>query len=65
MKQSVINELKNEELFERLEDETTSLSKMKMNHTISPLENPMVLNQKRKVIARLYTEIKKRNLAAK
>lgn len=62
MKQSVIKELKTEELFERLEDEMESLSKLKLNHKVSQLESPVVLKDKRKTIARLNTEITKRSL---
>lgn len=62
MKQSVIRELKTEELFERLEDEMESLGKLKLNHKVSQLESPVVLKQKRRTIARLNTEITKRNL---
>lgn len=62
MKQSVIRELKTEELFERLEDEKDSLNKLKLNHKVSQLESPVVLRQKRRVIARLNTEITKRSL---
>jgi large subunit ribosomal protein L29 len=65
MKQSVVKEMTDEELRERLENETEALSKLRMNHTITPLENPMVLREKRRAIARLKTEIKKRaDLAA-
>ena len=63
MKQSVINELTTEELFERLEDEVGSLGKLKINHTVSQLESPIVLREKRRNIARLKTEITKRELA--
>ncbi len=62
MKQSVIRELKTEELTERLEDEVESLGKLKLNHKVSQLESPVVLKQKRRTIARLKTEITKRNL---
>jgi len=62
MKQSVIKELKTEELFERLDDEMESLSKLKINHKVSQLESPVVLKDKRKTIARLNTEITKRSL---
>lgn len=63
MKQSVINELTTEELFERLEDEKGSLSKLNINHAVSPLESPIALREKRRTIARLKTEISKRELA--
>lgn len=63
MKQSVVNELTTEELFERLEDEVSSLGKLRINHTVSQLESPIVLREKRRNIARLKTEIRKRELA--
>lgn len=60
MKQSEIRELKTEELHERLENEVDSFQKMKLNHVVSQLENPIVLRNMRKNIARLQTEIGKR-----
>lgn len=60
MKQSEIRELKTEELHERLENEVDSFQKMKLNHVVSQLENPIVLRNMRKNIARLQTEIVKR-----
>lgn len=60
MKQSEIRELKTEELHERLENEVDSIQKMKLNHVVSQLENPIVLRNMRKNIARLQTEIGKR-----
>ncbi len=52
-----------EELLERLDNEVENFGKIKMNHTVSPLENPMLLREKRRTIARLKTEIRKRELA--
>ena len=63
MKQAVIREMTSEELSERLENEVENYGKIKMNHTVSPLENPMLLREKRRTIARLKTEIRKRELA--
>ncbi|HAS36308.1 MAG TPA: 50S ribosomal protein L29 [Flavobacteriales bacterium] len=63
MKQAVIREMTSEELSERLENEVENFGKIKMNHTVSPLENPMLLREKRRTIARLKTEIRKRELA--
>ncbi|MCB0481309.1 MAG: 50S ribosomal protein L29 [Flavobacteriales bacterium] len=60
MKQSEILELKTEELHERLADEKDSVQKLKLNHVVSQLENPMILRNKRRNIARLQTEIGKR-----
>ena len=63
MKQSVIRELSSPELIERLEEEQKQLLKMKLNHAVSPLENPMKITFFRKLIARIKTEIRRREIA--
>ncbi len=60
MKASVIKEMTTQEITERIEEEKMSYGKLKMAHHISPLENPMELNSKRKLIARLQTELRAR-----
>ena len=65
MKQSVIKELSNEDLLERLEEEQKQLIKLKLNHAVSPLENPNKIVDYRRTIARLKTEIRKRQLEGK
>ena len=60
MKQSIVNELTTDEIRERLVEEKTNYIKLKMNHTVSPVENPMKIKSVRKLIARLHTELKKR-----
>jgi len=60
MKQEVIRELSTPELIERLEEEHIQLSKLKMNHAISPLENPNKIKVYRRTVARLTTEVVKR-----
>jgi len=40
MKQSVIIELSNDDLLERLEEEHKQLTRLKLNHAVSALENP-------------------------
>jgi large subunit ribosomal protein L29 len=63
MKNTEIKELSNSELKEKLVDFQSELVRMKMNHAVSPLENPLTLRVQRKSIARLLTEIRKRELA--
>lgn len=63
MKASVIREMTTEEINDQLMDEQESLDKLRMQHAISPLENPLILRGKRKVIARLNTELTKRKSA--
>ena len=62
MKNSEIRQMTEKELIERLEEEKMRLVKMKMNHAISSLENPNQIPELRKDIARLKTEIRRREL---
>lgn len=64
MKSSVIREMTTEEIEDKLVDEKATLAKFKMQHAISPLENPLVIREKRKVVARLKTELTKRSKEA-
>jgi len=63
MKQQVISELSTIELRERLEEEKKQLLKLKMNHAISPLENPMKIKDYQKTIARMLTELRRREIS--
>ena len=65
MKSSEIRELSNQELLERIDNEKTALVRMKLNHAISPLENPQKIKESRKTIARLMTEKRKREMNEK
>ena len=62
MKTSEIKDLTTEEIREMIETEKAALTKMKMNHAVSPLENPMLIRTTRRNIARLMTELRKREL---
>ena len=62
MKTSEIKDLTTEEIREKIETEKDALTKMKMNHAVSPLENPMLIRTTRRNIARLMTELRKREL---
>lgn len=62
MKQSEIKELSAVELQDRLTEEKLSLTKMKMGHSISPMENPLQIRSVRKTVARLLTEVRRREL---
>lgn len=61
MKTAEIRELSIKELKERIEDEKAQLVKMRLNHAVSPLENPMKIRETKKRIASLLTELTKRN----
>lgn len=63
MEQKVIRELTTGEILERLDEEKRQLVKLKLNHAVSPLENPNKIGAYRKTIARLVTELRKRELS--
>jgi large subunit ribosomal protein L29 len=62
MKTSEITELTTAEIIERIENSKEELIRMKLNHTINPLDNPMKIRFARKNIARLNSELRKRQL---
>ncbi|MBO5470996.1 MAG: 50S ribosomal protein L29 [Firmicutes bacterium] len=55
MKASEVREMSIADLRERIELEKANLDTMKMNHTISPLEDTSKINKTRKDIARMMT----------
>lgn len=65
MKNEEIRSLTTEELKERTNAERDKLQKLRFAHAISPIENPMKIRVARKVIARLNTELRARELAEK
>ena len=62
MKTTEIKELSTAELKERIEDTKTLLVRLKFNHAVSPLENPMKIKKTRRMIASLLTEMRKREI---
>ncbi len=62
MKSSEIKELSIQEVLERLESEETLMVRMKMNHAVSPLDNPNKIVEIRRNIARLKTEVRARQI---
>jgi len=63
MKQEVVSEMSTVELRERLVEERKHLNRLKLNHAVSPLENPHKISENKKVIARMLTELRKREIA--
>lgn len=62
MKQQVIRELSTSEIKERMVEEQQQLVKLKLNHAISPIENPQKIKEQRKTVARLKTELRMREM---
>jgi len=65
MKTSEIRELTTAEIAERIDNAKDELVRMKMNHAVSPLDNPLRIRHTRRNIARLQTELRKRQLEEK
>lgn len=57
-------EQSNEELKEDLVVQVQTLSQLRRTHAITPLENPNVLSASKKTIARIKTELRRRELEA-
>ncbi len=55
-----IRELNDQEIQERIDAEREHLVRLKMNHAISPLDNPLQIKEVRRTIARLATELRQR-----
>lgn len=65
MKPTEIKELTTREIEERIDNEKSMLSRLKLGHIISPLDNPMKIRETRKNIARLRTDLRTRQLNEK
>jgi large subunit ribosomal protein L29 len=60
MKQSEIQAMSAQELNEKLADFRKQYADLKMAHSVTPLENPLQLRKTRRTVARLATELTKR-----
>lgn len=58
-----IQTLSAEDLQARINEDELRLKKLEFAHAISPLENPMSIRSLRREVARLKTELKKKQLA--
>ena len=55
MKPKEIRDLKVDEIRQRINDEDEQLRQLHFQHAIANIENPMLLREKRRLIARLRT----------
>jgi len=62
MKIAEIKDLTTPELKERLEVEVKAYEQKKINHSISPLDNPSLITRARREIARMKTELRWREI---
>jgi large subunit ribosomal protein L29 len=65
MKIAEIRDLATPELKERIDAEVKAYEQKKINHSISPLDSPAVITRSRKEIARMKTELRRRELQIK
>lgn len=65
MKTSEIKELTVKEIVEKLQVEKENLVRLRMNHAVSPLDNPMKIQASKKDIARLKTVLREIELKDK
>lgn len=65
MKKSEIKDLTTKEIEEKIEESKRMLVRMRLNHVVSPLENPQKLKLQKKEVARLLTELRSRALKEK
>ena len=63
MKKQVYTDMPLNELNDLLVSERQKLVKMKMSHSVSPMENPMQIKYSRRIVARIMTEISRRNMS--
>lgn len=64
MKQQEITTMSLEDVKDNLSNFSEQLSKMKLTHKIAPMENPLQIRHVRRTIARLKTELTKREAQA-
>lgn len=61
MKQSEVKELSVGDLKDKLAEYKKQFADLKLAHTVTPLENPLQIRKVRRTVARLATELTKRD----
>ena len=64
MKMTEIKGLETKELAEKLETAVAQYNQMKLNHAVTPMENPSQIKAARRDIARMQTELRQRECNA-
>jgi large subunit ribosomal protein L29 len=62
--QKSIHGMNEQDLKARIKEDELRLKKLEFAHTISPLESPITIRNLRRDVARLKTELKKKELEA-
>ncbi len=61
MKSAEIKDMSVQDLQERIEAEKNNLSQLKVQHAVSPIENPSIIKKSRRDIARMLTILRQKN----
>ncbi|MBE6210615.1 MAG: 50S ribosomal protein L29 [Rikenellaceae bacterium] len=61
MKSAEIKDMSVQDLQERIDAEKAKLSQLKVQHTVSPIENPSIIKKSRRDIARMLTILRQKN----
>lgn len=62
MKAKELKNLSDIELKEKLAEAEDKYIKLKLSHSVTPLDNPLQIRTQRRFIARILTELRKREL---
>ncbi|HRN38003.1 MAG TPA: 50S ribosomal protein L29 [Flavobacteriales bacterium] len=62
-KQDTLKDLTDLELQDKLQSERETLNTLRFNHAVSPVESPARLRTHRKIVARVLTEVRRRQIA--
>jgi large subunit ribosomal protein L29 len=60
-----LKDMSEADLKSRIEEDELRIKKLKFAHSVSPLENPMSIRGVRKDLARIKTELRKKQLGSK
>ena len=61
MKSAEIKDIATKDLVERIETEKAQLTKLKVQHAVSPIENPSIIKKSRRDIALMLTILSQKN----
>lgn len=64
MKQQEITKMSDADVKDQISNMTEQLAKMKLSHSVAPMENPLQIRKVRRTVARLKTELTKREAQA-
>jgi len=64
MKQQEITKMSAEDLKDQISNSSAQLVKMKLAHKVAPMENPIQIRDMRRTVAKLKTELNKRESQA-